>query len=57
MVQEKKARTDKESKPETGADSVKENGVSNGSDVEMTHAAAPKEPVKTDKSEDLVCQK
>ena len=57
MVQEKKARTDKESKPETGADSVKENGVSNGNDVEMTSAAASKEPVKTDKSDDLVCNK
>lgn len=57
MVQEKKARTDKDGKPETGADSIKENGVSNGNEVEMTPAAAPKESVKTDKSDDLVCNK
>lgn len=52
MVQEKKARTDKESQP--GVDSVKENGV-NGNDVEMTPAAPSKETVKSDKSDDLVC--
>lgn len=54
MVQEKKSRTDAGSQP--GPDNVRENGVSNGNDVEMTPAAPAKEPVKIDKSDDLVCK-